>query len=1036
MRPLPVIIAFLLLGLSFFIPGGAGAPEKPTEVIYDLEFPEGLVVGIGEDLIWENLTVSITGWSYIYGNLRLRNTTIHFFGDINNSSRLQMRNWGTFNATDLDGDPTTMDDMSRIISYSQNGTSIIPGHIALSYSINNSYIENVRIISGIMDLRDLEMRNSSILSPTMNSIIRDIRMKGNSNLTGIIFNEFYEKELYNITIDGYGTGIDHGQGSGNSTVQLREVQIRNCKKGILAPESGFRIRECTFVNNTEPISTGGDIFISDSTFRGGKLTLSRSGGSLIQRSEFVGLESLRNASNGKITDSTFRFCNIGLRSPTGMDIIRNSFLNCSTAVRDDSGCRLFHNSFGGNQRDAQGAVLSQWYNTTLLEGNYYLEYKGVDDGSGGRRALDGIGDTYIPYNGRDSYPLMKDRYWDMPVIPTLQLLYQKGSDAVTLVWDQTGFAGCIVQRSLRSDFSGSLSSWSVKDTAIRIPDNPNGTVHFRVMGYNSFGARGWSVPRSLPVDRKPLPPSEIRIDPVPRGQGLTISWDWVGEDVVRAFIFYGLPDEAPELAEADHPMNSVTVTGLVNGVEYEIWIQTLDSAGQFSGESQRVRGIPEDSVPPPPPRDLTASAVTNRKVVLNWNPPLEQDIGSYLLFRRLAGEMEWTLVKNLSRYTFTFDDGNLEDNTTYQYAMATVDDDGPISVLSHPVNATTLHYNDRPYFTGGEQIIYLVEDGPAVSMDLTGRFQDPDGDAVQLSIRESFPFQANLIGEVLWITPRPDEAGEGYVQLTASDGEEEVDFLFGVIIEPREDLPRGLLIESPVNGSVLLPGMAVRLRGEVYDPDVNHGDSLNITWTSDRDGILQHSSQGKINGLVELSPGPHLLTLSVVDRAGNMVQATSMVIVSLWGWGELPWDVSIGETSVLRKGELYGVEVKVTNDSPFVLRYYIKGTVGSGSNLPERMILIGPGTSERLMLELPQDLETGIELPILLMVEADTINGTYGGYMETDSTITIRPEGSDGGDSEWVVAVVVISIAVLLAIAVYIFVTTKRREALENPKDD
>ena len=39
-------------------------------------------------------------------------------------------------------------------------------------------------------------------------------------------------------------------------------------------------------------------------------------------------------------------------------------------------------------------------------GNYWSDYTGVDDGSGGRVAGDGVGDTLIPHLGEDNYPLM------------------------------------------------------------------------------------------------------------------------------------------------------------------------------------------------------------------------------------------------------------------------------------------------------------------------------------------------------------------------------------------------------------------------------------------------------------------------------------------------------------------------------------------------------------------------------------------------------------------------------------------------------
>lgn len=40
------------------------------------------------------------------------------------------------------------------------------------------------------------------------------------------------------------------------------------------------------------------------------------------------------------------------------------------------------------------------------KGNYWSDYTGIDDGSGGRTAGDGVGDTLLPHQGVDKFPLM------------------------------------------------------------------------------------------------------------------------------------------------------------------------------------------------------------------------------------------------------------------------------------------------------------------------------------------------------------------------------------------------------------------------------------------------------------------------------------------------------------------------------------------------------------------------------------------------------------------------------------------------------
>jgi len=65
---------------------------------------------------------------------------------------------------------------------------------------------------------------------------------------------------------------------------------------------------------------------------------------------------------------------------------------------------FYHNNFINNTYQAEAPAFTRWDNGTA--GNYWSDYTGLDDGSGGRYAGDGIGDTNIPHLGYDNYPLM------------------------------------------------------------------------------------------------------------------------------------------------------------------------------------------------------------------------------------------------------------------------------------------------------------------------------------------------------------------------------------------------------------------------------------------------------------------------------------------------------------------------------------------------------------------------------------------------------------------------------------------------------
>ncbi len=82
---------------------------------------------------------------------------------------------------------------------------------------------------------------------------------------------------------------------------------------------------------------------------------------------------------------------------------------------------VYHNNFVENEVQVfdHFPSLNDWYHPVLLEGNFWSDYQGSDDGSGsGKHSIagDGIGDTDIPHPGADFdfYPFMDRNGWRPP----------------------------------------------------------------------------------------------------------------------------------------------------------------------------------------------------------------------------------------------------------------------------------------------------------------------------------------------------------------------------------------------------------------------------------------------------------------------------------------------------------------------------------------------------------------------------------------------------------------------------------------------
>lgn len=115
---------------------------------------------------------------------------------------------------------------------------------------------------------------------------------------------------------------------------------------------------------------------------------------------------------------------MGVFSFSSSNIISNNLLwNNSDGVYivNSHNNTIYHNNIIDNEEQAidNSPEDNNWHHPTLLEGNYWSDYTGVDDGSGtGKHAIvgDGIGDTLIPHPGTDFdfYPFTEPGGWEIP----------------------------------------------------------------------------------------------------------------------------------------------------------------------------------------------------------------------------------------------------------------------------------------------------------------------------------------------------------------------------------------------------------------------------------------------------------------------------------------------------------------------------------------------------------------------------------------------------------------------------------------------
>ncbi len=146
---------------------------------------------------------------------------------------------------------------------------------------------------------------------------------------------------------------------------------------------------------------------------------------------------------------------------------------------------IFHNiiSFNTNQAIDNG---SNYWNNSNQEGNYWSDYSGKDNGSNGRIAGDGIGDTKIPHQKLDNYPFVKSFGWLYPGTPILIVSKNISRDGnYVLSWNQTRNTKMyILEESNSKTFESFIEIYSGEKISFEVNNKPEGSYFYRVKASN------------------------------------------------------------------------------------------------------------------------------------------------------------------------------------------------------------------------------------------------------------------------------------------------------------------------------------------------------------------------------------------------------------------------------------------------------------------------------------------------------------------------------------------------------------------------
>jgi len=274
-------------------------------------------------------------------------------------------------------------------------------------------------------------------------------------------------------IDGNGTTGNVVSVTANNVV-IDGFTIRNSEGGgvYLHQSNGSVITSNTITSNKYD---GVRLYKSQNNTISGNTVLNNGHGDCILKGGGV---ALGDSNNNTISRNTIgsNFFGVLLNTAWNNTIIGNTMTNNQEGggigFINSIGNTIHHNNFFENTPYVVSFDVSlssnTWDNGT--EGNYWSDYTGLDDGSDGRVMGDGVGDTDLPHQGVDYYPLI------VPWGP-IPIVWDSLTYPVTLLSNSTVSAFRFLQANKRITFDVTGPPSTVGFCNVTIPktllrDNP------------------------------------------------------------------------------------------------------------------------------------------------------------------------------------------------------------------------------------------------------------------------------------------------------------------------------------------------------------------------------------------------------------------------------------------------------------------------------------------------------------------------------------------------------------------------------------
>ncbi|MFX0140689.1 MAG: NosD domain-containing protein [Candidatus Hodarchaeota archaeon] len=314
-------------------------------------------------------------------------------------------------------------------------------YIYNDYTFTGDYYGNVIVVA---DNVVVDGNGYSVIGPGSgigvelqgnNVILMDLTITGWS--TGIGYPAVTDCTISGNTLINNNRGIIFQPGSSNNIITgniiigaSRGIDIQNSLNNIIS--------ENTIINNDAGILLW---YCANHTIFGNNVENNEGGISLTESSNNIISENEITENKGEWLSSGIWILRSSNNEIFGNNISRNKYGILSRKDPYSFNNIIYHNNFIDNIYHAVDwyPAHNYWHHPNLLEGNYWDNYPGADDGSGtGKHSIagDGIGDTHIPwpYTDFDYYPFIEESGWAPKVCQRLENLKQMVIDSPNDAW--------------------------------------------------------------------------------------------------------------------------------------------------------------------------------------------------------------------------------------------------------------------------------------------------------------------------------------------------------------------------------------------------------------------------------------------------------------------------------------------------------------------------------------------------------------------------------------------------------------------------